>query len=59
MKMKNKLTNKFLAVAIILVSLNAFSIAITPFSEATIGTPEMAPVFSLKDKPLEIAGEIE
>jgi hypothetical protein len=29
--MKNKLTNKFLAVAIILVSLNAFSIALTPF----------------------------
>jgi site-specific DNA-adenine methylase len=45
MKMKNKLTNKFLAVAIILVSLNAFSIAITPFItistnhvNATVGT---------------------
>jgi hypothetical protein len=51
--MKNKLTNKFLAVAIILVSLNAFSIALTPF------TPEIVPVVLLKDKPLEIAGEIE
>jgi hypothetical protein len=28
-------------------------------SEATIGTPEMVPVFLLKDKPLEIAGEIK
>jgi hypothetical protein len=28
-------------------------------SEATIGTPEMVPVFGLKDKPLRIAGEIE
>ncbi|VVH64055.1 hypothetical protein BSPWISOX_2548 [uncultured Gammaproteobacteria bacterium] len=43
--MKNKLTNKFLAVAIILVSLNAFSIALTPFItistnhvSATVGT---------------------
>jgi hypothetical protein len=28
-------------------------------SDATIGIPEMVPVFSLKDKPLEIAGEIK
>jgi hypothetical protein len=28
-------------------------------SEATIGAPEMVPVFVLKDKPLGIAGEIE
>jgi hypothetical protein len=27
--------------------------------EATIGTPEMVPVFLLKNKPLEIAGEIK
>jgi hypothetical protein len=26
---------------------------------ATIGTPEIVPVVLLKDKPLEIAGEIE
>jgi hypothetical protein len=28
-------------------------------SEATIGAPEMVPVFASKDKPLEIAGAIE
>jgi hypothetical protein len=28
-------------------------------SAATIGAPEMVPVFLLKDKPLEIAGEIK
>jgi hypothetical protein len=47
----NKLT-KLLAVAIISVSLNAFS-------DAKIGVPEMVPFLALKDKPLEIAGEIE
>jgi hypothetical protein len=45
----NTLT-KLLAVVIFSVSLNA---------EATIGVPEMVPVFASKDKPLEIAGAIE
>jgi hypothetical protein len=31
----------------------------TTHTNSTIGTPEMVPVFLLKDKPLEIAGEIE
>jgi hypothetical protein len=31
----------------------------TTGSESTIGTPEIVPVLVLKDKPLEIAGEIE